>query len=240
MRANRDTAARLARAITRTLTWMHTHTPQEIAAKTPKAFRGEDDGAVCRGAEGLDADVLTGRRDGAGRRRGRADAARRLDREGAQPPPSTCRKPTPMNSFMDAKTLLFVGLAVMLVIYAVTCVSRRLRDADARCSSSIGFVTSFFDTLGIGSFATTTAVYKLRRHGAGEADSRHAQRRPHAADHCAGVHLHPAGAGRVDDAGADDRRRRWPARGSAPVLSSTGRDARSRSAWGSRCSAPRC
>ena len=27
----------------------------------------------------------------------------------------------------------------------------------------IGFVTDFFDTLGIGSFAPTTAVYKLRR-----------------------------------------------------------------------------
>jgi NitT/TauT family transport system substrate-binding protein len=43
IRANRDTAGRLARAITRTLTWMHTHTPQEIADKTPKTFRGEDD-----------------------------------------------------------------------------------------------------------------------------------------------------------------------------------------------------
>src|SRR2546423_3350686 len=29
--------------------------------------------------------------------------------------------------------------------------------------TAIGFVTAFFDTLGIGSFATTTAVYKLRR-----------------------------------------------------------------------------
>ncbi len=28
---------------------------------------------------------------------------------------------------------------------------------------AIGFVTNFFDTLGIGSFATTTAVYRLRR-----------------------------------------------------------------------------
>ena len=28
--------------------------------------------------------------------------------------------------------------------------------------TAIGFVTAFFDTLGIGSFATTTAVYKLR------------------------------------------------------------------------------
>jgi NitT/TauT family transport system substrate-binding protein len=43
IRANRDTAARLARAITRTLTWMHAHTAQEIADKTPKTFRGEDD-----------------------------------------------------------------------------------------------------------------------------------------------------------------------------------------------------
>ena len=43
IRANRDTAGRLARAITRTLTWMQTHTPREIADKTPKTFRGEDD-----------------------------------------------------------------------------------------------------------------------------------------------------------------------------------------------------
>jgi NitT/TauT family transport system substrate-binding protein len=43
IRGNRDTTERLARAITRTLAWMQTHTPQEIAAKTPKEFRGEDD-----------------------------------------------------------------------------------------------------------------------------------------------------------------------------------------------------
>jgi NitT/TauT family transport system substrate-binding protein len=43
IRANRDTTERLARAITRTLTWMQSHTPQEIAARTPKTFRGEDD-----------------------------------------------------------------------------------------------------------------------------------------------------------------------------------------------------
>jgi sulfonate transport system substrate-binding protein len=40
--ANRDTAARLARAIVRTLRWMQTHSPEEIAAKTPTAFRGDD------------------------------------------------------------------------------------------------------------------------------------------------------------------------------------------------------
>jgi NitT/TauT family transport system substrate-binding protein len=43
IRANRDTTERLARAITRTLQWMQSHTPQEIAAQTPKVFRGEDD-----------------------------------------------------------------------------------------------------------------------------------------------------------------------------------------------------
>ncbi len=41
--AHRDTTARLARAITRTLSWMQTHSPQEIADRTPRAFRGEDE-----------------------------------------------------------------------------------------------------------------------------------------------------------------------------------------------------
>lgn len=40
--ANRDTVARLARAIARTLAWMQTHSAQEIAARTPAVFRGED------------------------------------------------------------------------------------------------------------------------------------------------------------------------------------------------------
>src|SRR5476649_58980 len=77
------------------------------------------------------------------------------------PPPSTCRKPIPMNSFMDAKTLLFVGLGVMLVIYSATVFRGGLVMPTA-LQSAIVFVTAFFDTLGIGSFATTTAVYKLR------------------------------------------------------------------------------
>lgn len=41
--ANRDTTARLARAIVRTLQWMQSHTAEEITARTPKAFRGDDD-----------------------------------------------------------------------------------------------------------------------------------------------------------------------------------------------------
>ena len=62
---------------------------------------------------------------------------------------------------MDAKALLFVGLGVMLVIYSAT-VFRGGLVMPTLLQSVIGFVTAFFDTLGIGSFATTTAVYKLR------------------------------------------------------------------------------
>jgi NitT/TauT family transport system substrate-binding protein len=43
VRAHRDTAQRLARAIQRTLEWMHAHSAEEIAAKTPKPLRGEND-----------------------------------------------------------------------------------------------------------------------------------------------------------------------------------------------------
>ena len=66
-----------------------------------------------------------------------------------------------MNSFVDAKALLFGGLGVMLAIYSVTVFRGGLVMPTA-FQSAIGFVTAFFDTLGIGSFATTTAVYKLR------------------------------------------------------------------------------
>jgi uncharacterized membrane protein YfcA len=62
---------------------------------------------------------------------------------------------------MDVKTLLFVGLGLMLVIYAAAVIRGGLV-VPTVLQSAIGFVTAFFDTLGIGSFATTTAAYKLR------------------------------------------------------------------------------
>jgi uncharacterized membrane protein YfcA len=62
---------------------------------------------------------------------------------------------------MDVKTLLFAGLAAMLVIYAMALLRGGFVVPTA-LQTGIGFVTAFFDTLGIGSFATTTAVYKLR------------------------------------------------------------------------------
>ena len=66
-----------------------------------------------------------------------------------------------MNLSLDAKTVLFAGLAVMLVIYAAALI-RGGFVTPTPLQTAIGFATAFFDTLGIGSFATTTAVYKLR------------------------------------------------------------------------------
>jgi len=62
---------------------------------------------------------------------------------------------------MDAKTLLLAGLGAVLVLYIVTIVRGGLV-APTPLQTAIGFVTAFFDTLGIGSFATTTSIYKLR------------------------------------------------------------------------------
>lgn len=41
--SHRDTTERLARAIVRTLAFMHQHTPKDIADRTPRSLRGEDD-----------------------------------------------------------------------------------------------------------------------------------------------------------------------------------------------------
>ncbi|HEV2983691.1 MAG TPA: sulfite exporter TauE/SafE family protein [Vicinamibacterales bacterium] len=62
---------------------------------------------------------------------------------------------------MDAKGLLFIGLGLMFVVYVVA-VARGGWATPTLLQSAIGFVTAFFDTLGIGSFATSTAAYKLR------------------------------------------------------------------------------
>src|SRR6476620_5041906 len=62
---------------------------------------------------------------------------------------------------MDAKGLLFVGLGGALLLYGVTVVRGGIL-VPTPLQTAIGFVTAFFDTLGIGSFATTTSIYKLR------------------------------------------------------------------------------
>src|SRR3954467_2602371 len=62
---------------------------------------------------------------------------------------------------MDAKSLLFVGLAIGLLIWVVT-VARGGLVTPNPFQLSVGFFTAGLDTLGIGSFATTTAIFKLR------------------------------------------------------------------------------
>jgi uncharacterized membrane protein YfcA len=72
-----------------------------------------------------------------------------------------------------AKTLLFAALAVVTLVFAAfwwrALLERRRSHTDpgghrrpSPFALAVGFVTNFLDTLGIGSFATTTAAYKLR------------------------------------------------------------------------------
>ncbi|MFN0119168.1 MAG: TSUP family transporter [Blastocatellia bacterium] len=66
------------------------------------------------------------------------------------------------------KTWLFAALAAVTIFYLWTWYSaiRRRRGAEpmtpAPTHTGIGFIANFFDTLGIGSFATTTTMYKFR------------------------------------------------------------------------------
>src|SRR3984957_9373285 len=69
---------------------------------------------------------------------------------------------------MNAAQLAFyvaIGLAGIAFIFGAIRAARR--STTVRWPNPIelliGFVTDFFDTLGIGSFAPTTAIYKLRR-----------------------------------------------------------------------------
>jgi len=68
---------------------------------------------------------------------------------------------------LTPKTLLFVALGTVSVFYLWTWFSAVRRHVSSEPTmptplhAGIGFVTNFFDTLGIGSFATTTSMYKL-------------------------------------------------------------------------------
>ena len=69
---------------------------------------------------------------------------------------------------LTTKTWLFIALGGFAVFYLITWLSAILRGranepaAPGPIHTVIGFVTNFFDTLGIGSFATTCSFYKLR------------------------------------------------------------------------------
>ncbi len=69
---------------------------------------------------------------------------------------------------MTIKGWLFIALGVFAALYLLIWVSDILHRrgsnsvAPGWLTSAIGFVTNFFDTLGIGSFATTTSLFKFR------------------------------------------------------------------------------
>ncbi|MGO9425778.1 MAG: TSUP family transporter [Steroidobacteraceae bacterium] len=69
-----------------------------------------------------------------------------------------------MNS---ARIIFYLALSLAGVAFIAGAIGAARRRSDRRWPTPIelvvGFVTDFFDTLGIGSFAPTTAIYKLRR-----------------------------------------------------------------------------
>ncbi len=69
---------------------------------------------------------------------------------------------------MTIKTILILALVGFTVFFVVTLAAaiKRKKDESAPptvLQTAIGFVTNFFDTLGIGSFAPTTAIFKLKK-----------------------------------------------------------------------------
>ena len=67
---------------------------------------------------------------------------------------------------MTIKTLLILALAGFTVFFVVTlaaAVKKNRGETPSLLQTAIGFVTNFFDTLGIGSFAPTTAIFKLKK-----------------------------------------------------------------------------
>ncbi len=65
---------------------------------------------------------------------------------------------------LTMKTWLFIALGGFAVFYLITWLSAIRRETAAALptplGAAIGFVTNFFDTLGIGSFATTTSFFR--------------------------------------------------------------------------------
>src|SRR3979490_2251274 len=71
-----------------------------------------------------------------------------------------------------ARVLLYVALVLVNVaavaVWIRTVKRRRLHERPSAADVAIGFVTNFLDTLGIGSYAQITALFKLRGRPADE------------------------------------------------------------------------
>src|SRR5262245_334509 len=72
-----------------------------------------------------------------------------------------------IRAMLSIKTWLFIALGGFAAFYLITWLSaiRRKQDGESIAPgpirAGIGFVTNFFDTLGIGSFAPTTSFFKV-------------------------------------------------------------------------------
>ena len=68
---------------------------------------------------------------------------------------------------MSIKTYLFIALGAFGVFYLAMWISAIRKQASGESivptvfGTATGFVTNFFDTLGIGSFATTTSIFRF-------------------------------------------------------------------------------
>ena len=106
--------------------------------------------------------------------------------------------PVPAAGSMMARDALFVALAIGTLGYLVMLV-RSLRQRAAAGDairptlgmSIISFIANFFDTLGIGSYATTTSMVRQWKLITDER-IRHVERRVRDPDRYPGVHLHQA------------------------------------------------
>src|ERR1700689_5838597 len=71
-----------------------------------------------------------------------------------------------------ARLLIYVAVtvvnAVSIVVWIWTAKRRQLHDRPSAGDGVIGFVANFLDTLGIGSYAQITALFKLRGRPADE------------------------------------------------------------------------
>jgi uncharacterized membrane protein YfcA len=77
-----------------------------------------------------------------------------------------------VNDFIDAKTALLVAMGIVATAYVVVLALGFRRRMAANAAEPVtptsggvatGFVTNFFDTLGIGSFATTTSIFRFTK-----------------------------------------------------------------------------
>ena len=102
----------------------------------------------------------------------------------------------------DPRLYLFAALAIVALLFLHQWVSTArasagdgsgkggIRGKPNLFELAVGFGTNFFDTLGIGSFAPTTSLFKLAKTVPDDEIPRHHDDRPHPARHHPGLHLH--------------------------------------------------